>query len=146
MAYKKAPFHDIAWPVIEEVLSIKTQKVSEQAIYSVEKISEYLGINTIFERSSEKYSETRGHDKTLRLLEISRINRANTYINPIGGQDLYNKEEFRQNNIELQFLKPQVVVYKQYTNSFISELSILDVMMFNSVVEIRNMLNNYELI
>ena len=146
MAYKKAPFYNDVWPVIEEILGIKTQNISKQAIYSVEKVCEYLSINTNFEISSQTYHQTKGMNKADRLIEICRINGAATYINPIGGKELYKKETFKAVNIELHFLKTIFTEYKQFKNEFIPALSIIDVMMFNSVEEIHKMLDNYELV
>ena len=39
-----------------------------------------------------------------------------------------------------------MVRYKQYENSFVSNLSIIDVIMFNSIPGVRNMLNDYQLV
>ena len=40
----------------------------------------------------------------------------------------------------------QEIIYKQFNNEFQSNLSIIDVMMFNSKEEIKQLLNKYELI
>jgi hypothetical protein len=85
-------------------------------------------------------------DKADRLIEICKLNGATTYINPIGGKELYKKETFKQKNIGLHFLKTNFTEYRQFQNEFIPALSILDVMMFNSVEEIHKMLDNYELV
>ena len=50
------------------------------------------------------------------------------------------------NGIELKFLKSDLVPYKQFANDFVPGLSIIDVLMFNSVEEIKRMLNQYELV
>ena len=67
------------------------------------------------------------------------------YINPIGGTELYDKKEFINEGIELQFIKADSIQYTQYNNSFIPNLSIIDVMMFNSKREIKKMLEHYSL-
>ena len=72
--------------------------------------------------------------------------KATNYHNLIGGIDIYDKHQFSKNNISLSFLKSKDVIYKQFKNEFIPNLSIIDIMMFNSVAEIKNMLNAYELI
>ncbi|MFR1676221.1 MAG: WbqC family protein, partial [Fusobacterium sp.] len=64
----------------------------------------------------------------------------------IGGQELYSFEEFKNNGIELKFLKTEEIIYKQFTNEFIPNLSILDVMMFNSKEKVKEFLENYTLI
>ena len=67
------------------------------------------------------------------------------YINPIGGTKLYSKEEFARHNIKLSFLKTNDVKYKQFGDEFIPNLSIIDVMMFNSREKIEEMLDQYTL-
>ena len=60
--------------------------------------------------------------------------------------ELYDKEEFSQNGIELKFLQTDNFKYKQYDNSFVLNLSIIDVMMFNSIEEVKKMLEKYKLL
>ena len=78
-------------------------------------------------------------------MALCKSENANIYINAIGGKELYCKEVFANENIELKFIKSKEIVYKQFENTFIPWLSIIDVMMFNSKDEIRKMLNEYEL-
>ncbi|MFW6046621.1 MAG: WbqC family protein [Candidatus Woesearchaeota archaeon] len=146
MAYKKAPFYKKCMPLIQEIMNYETQNISDLAVYSVKKVCEYLDLKTQFETSSEKYTATRGFEKSKRLKEICKLNKASNYVNPIGGQKIYNKEDFQKEGIKLQFIKPNITEYKQFNNEFIPGLSILDIMMFNSVADIHNMLDNYELI
>lgn len=64
----------------------------------------------------------------------------------MGGQELYDKKEFAKKGIELSFLKENIIPYNQFENEFISRLSIIDVLMFNSKEDIQDMLNNYKLV
>ena len=48
--------------------------------------------------------------------------------------------------IELKFLKSNVIEYKQFEDEFIPWLSIIDVLMFNSKNEVKNLLNEYTLV
>jgi hypothetical protein len=80
-------------------------------------------------------------------MAICKINSATEYINPIGGQALYNKMEFKKREINLNFIKMHDFEYKQLGPSmFIPNLSIIDVLMFNSRDDIIFFLNQYELI
>jgi hypothetical protein len=91
----------------------------------------------------EKNNELKGQEK---IIHISKLLNADTYINAIGGQDLYDKESFKKACIDLKFIKTYSTSYTQFKNEFIPWLSILDVMMFNSIEEINKMLDDYELI
>ena len=65
------------------------------------------------------------------------------YLNAIGGQDLYDKQEFQEHDLKLEFLQTDKVIYKQLKNQFVPNLSIIDVLMFNSAEQIKQMLNQY---
>ncbi len=146
MAYKKAPFFDQAFPVIEACLDYETNKISELAIKTVMEVSNYLGINTSFEVSSQQYADTKGLQRAARLMAICKNADAQTYVNAAGGRDLYSKEDFENEGLSMFFIKPEIPVYIQYDGkTFVPELSIIDVMMFNPVKKIAEMLNDYEL-
>jgi hypothetical protein len=85
----------------------------------------------------------RGQEK---ILEICKLLNATTYINPIGGQSLYDKNFFKLEGIELYFIQSRFSQYKQFGSDFIGGLSIIDVMMFNSVEKVNEMLDNCQLI
>ena len=68
------------------------------------------------------------------------------YINAIGGMNLYSRESFKDNGIDLKFIKSSSIQYDQFKNEFVPWLSIIDVMMFNSKEKIKEYLNLYELI
>ena len=79
-------------------------------------------------------------------MEICHILKADTYINAIGGETLYNKDEFKKRNIDLFFLKTEAILYQQFKSPFVPNLSIIDVIMHNSVGEVKEILNKYKLI
>lgn len=53
----------------------------------------------------------------------------------------YKKDEFYKQAIKLIFIKPNEIIYKQFDNEFIPNLSIIDVMMFNSLEQIKEILD-----
>lgn len=143
--YKKAPYFKQVWPLLETNLKLKTTSLADIAINSVRSVTNYLGMKTKFEISSVSYPETKALERSERLKQICRKTHADTYINAIGGIDLYDKNDFLKNHINLQFLKPQLLQYKQYKETFIPGLSIIDVLMFNSIEDIHLMLESYKL-
>ena len=56
--------------------------------------------------------------------------------------ELYSRDTFKNETIDLFFLKTNDVKYRQLENEFIPNLSIIDVMMFNSSEEIKEILNS----
>jgi hypothetical protein len=62
-----------------------------------------------------------------RVIAICKALGANQYINPPGGIDLYSKQNFSRNGIDLLFLEPILKEYRQKLMVFESHLSILDI-------------------
>jgi hypothetical protein len=75
-----------------------------------------------------------------KVISICKAKSATTYINPIGGIELYNKNNFYKEGIHLQFLQAKNITYTQFKNEFIPWLSIIDVMMFNSKEGVKELL------
>ena len=143
--YKKAANFEITFSIVENIINSESRFLIELHIKSFELINKYLGITTIIVDSSTIYNNQglKGQD---RILDICMKENADHYINPLGGQELYDKELFINNGIKLNFLKSKEINYLQFNKEFIPWLSIIDVMMFNSPEEIIKMLNEYELI
>lgn len=144
-SYKKSPHYDLVITLIVSVLNKNFSTISELAIDSAISISKYLGLITKFIISSEKY-KNQEMERAARLIDICKQEGADEYLNAIGGMELYSKEEFEEQGIKLNFIKSQPIEYKQFKNEFVPWLSIIDVLMFNSVEEINEMLDGYNLI
>jgi hypothetical protein len=145
MAYYKAPYCSSVKELISEVLESEVRDIAVFISRSMRIICDYLSIETKFILSSEieKDETLKGQD---RVIEINQLLGSTHYINPIGGMELFSKEAFRKAGIELSFLRMRPVVYKQYNNEFVPNLSIIDVMMFNSREEIKELLGEYDLL
>jgi hypothetical protein len=113
--------------------------------YSLKETLQFLSISTKITVSStiEIDNSLKSEDK---VLAICKAQNASTYINPIGGIELYSKERFKLNGINLQFQKSNPINYSQYKNEFVPWLSILDVLMFNTKEEVKIFLNDYQLL
>lgn len=144
-AYNKAPYYNVVMPFLENILKCGERNIASYIVKSFEVICEYLGITTeiFFSSDLDKDCNLKGKDK---VLSICRLLKATEYYNVIAGKELYSFREFRDHGIALKFLKPGDVVYKQFENEFQKDLSIIDVMMFNSKIRIGEYLNNYEVV
>jgi len=143
--YSKAPFFQSVYPCLEDILKVNENNVAEFVKNSLKRILDYLGISVEIRRSSHlRFDKSlKGQD---RIIAILKALGGNCYINPIGGQDLYSPAEFAANNIDLRFLNCKSESYKQFSNEFVPNLSIIDVLMFNSIEQIRLMLKQFELV
>ncbi len=81
-----------------------------------------------------------------KVLELCKLTSTNHYINAIGGQSLYQHQDFSDAGVKLSFLQPTIQTYSQFGSDFIAGLSILDVLMFNGKEKTAGMINNYKLI
>ena len=61
-------------------------------------------------------------------------------------QELYSKDEFKEYGIDLYFIKMDNIEYKQFSNEFIPNLSIIDVLMHNGKEGTKELLNRYTLV
>jgi hypothetical protein len=138
-AYLKAPFFEETFVFFEQCLSFENRNLFEFIYNSVKSICNYLDINTEIKKSSELQisSHLKSQDK---VKAICKTLRGKTYINPIGGVELYDKNDFLNNDLELFFLRSKNVSYPQFGNEFESFLSILDIMMFNDIKKVKEML------
>lgn len=144
-SYASAPHFDKAYPIVEEILNSSTNSISVLAYNSLKHICDYLDIKTEFVKSSAIYKNDNlsGID---RVLDICSIENSKHYINPIGGRILYDKRRFIEQGILLNFIKTDDIVYPQFNNKFVKNLSIIDILMFNSVEQIRQHLQKHELV
>lgn len=143
--YKKAPNFKNVDQLIKTILNINCNSISELAIETVIEVSKYLSINTKFIIASEKYNN-KDFQRQNRLIDICKKENATHYINALGGQELYDKESFKKQDVELSFIKSLPIKYNQFNNEFVPWLSIIDVLMFNSKEDIIDLLNQYELV
>lgn len=136
-AYSRAPYYQEVYPLIEEVIKFPTNKLSIYLLNSIKKINLYLGLTTEIINSSKIYKNTnlKGQE---RIIDICLKEKAETYLNAEGGHHLYDEEKFKESNINLKFIKPSLIPYKQMQDEFIPSLSILDILMFNKNTFINN--------
>ena len=143
-AYRKAPHFPEVFPLFEELLESADRNVAHYNGNLARRIAQYLGIACRIVDSSalEKDDSLAGE---ARVLEICKRLGATDYTNPIGGTSLYHGDAFAQQGITLRFLEAQNMRYPQHGDSWVPFLSIIDVLMFNSVEETRKLLGAYTL-
>jgi hypothetical protein len=143
--YKKAPYFEVTMELIRGILESEETHIAKLAVLGVKEICRRIGIATEIVDSAAVYNNAHMNGQE-RVLDICIREKANRYINAINGRDLYSKETFEAKGIQLNFLKTGDIVYPQFDNEFVPNLSIVDVLMFNSVDSIKEILNKCELI
>ena len=140
----KAPFYNEVNQLVKEILSKECSTLLDLSIESTRTICDYIGIEFNYEIASrinfDKNSVSQPGDWAL---EISKYKKASEYINPPGGYDIFDENKFIENGIKLSFLRSGLSPYKQsWRKNFMSGLSILDLIMFNSPEESWQIINN----
>jgi hypothetical protein len=131
--------------LLEQIIRHEDANLFRFLHYSIAKTCEHLGITTEIRISSDIAIDhgLKGQD---RVLAVCKTVGARIYVNAIGGTELYSKDKFRENGLELRFIKSSPFEYTQFGESFVPWLSIVDVMMFNPLDRIRaSILTDYEL-
>lgn len=144
-SYSKSPYFQEVFELLSKCLNNPEKNLFKFIYDSIVLINDYLAIKTPIVISSSINADhtLKSQDK---VLSLCKAQKADVYINSIGGVELYDKAIFKQNGIKLNFIKSDPIKYKQFNNEFISWLSIIDVMMFNSKEQIQEYLNKYTLI
>lgn len=145
-AYQRAPYFEQTYPLIEQIIQYEDTNLFRFIHHSIVKVCEHLKIKTEIKISSEIAIDHRlkNQDKVLALCQAAG---ANSYVNAIGGMELYSKEVFLEKEIDLKFIQSKPFEYPQFGNAFVPWLSIIDVMMFNPLNDIQALIaTNYELI
>jgi hypothetical protein len=145
-AYRKAPYFELVYEMIRSIVGAEHKTIADLAASSICVTSEYLNIKTKFITSSKRGYDNTNLKSQERVIDICQKENALKYINPMGGADLYSKEDFLEKKLSLHFLKTIPINYKQFNNLFVPNLSMIDVLMFNSVDSIQGFLERYELL
>lgn len=147
--YKKAQYFSSTIKIVEEILGFKDRSVSFFNVNQLQVLCNYFEVKTKFINSSE-WETNSVSDLSTQERVINKLNKLdylsiNHFINPVGGTEIYKKQYFEERNYKLSFLKSGEILYTQFSDSFLPNLSIIDVMMFNHPLKIKEMLSKYTL-
>jgi len=130
-AYRKAPYFAETYALVERIVRHEDHNLFHFLRHSIGQVCDRLGVRTEIKTSSQVTIDDRlkGAD---RVLALCKAVGAQTYVNAIGGADLYSKQTFKNEGVDLMFIKARPFEYHQFSDPFVPWLSIIDVMMFNS--------------
>lgn len=139
--YKRAPFFMEVYPLVEEIVNNKERNLFEYLYNSITKIVDFLSIDTIIDKSSD-IETSKNLMSADRVLGICKDLKADIYINPIGGVDLYSKEEFLSQGVSISFLESAVGDYEQFGCEHHPNLSVIDILMHLGKSRVKNIIND----
>jgi len=138
---KKAPYYNDVLTLLDTIFKEQTESIVDLNYKSLKLICNYLDITTpikIWSEMNLEIEEVNAPDEW--ALNICKKINATTYINPIGGLSFFDTKKYLTSNIDIKFIKSKEILYNQFDNNFTPWLSIIDILMFNSKNNIKNML------
>lgn len=149
--YLKAPFYASHREIIERIVLYPDNNIGKYNAFGIKTLASYLDIPANIIVSSEitdpYYRESMDNLSCQDMvLFLCQYHHADTYINAIGGTELYSKEVFASHGIQLNFIQMDSIRYQQYSKYFVEKLSIVDVLAFHSREDVKELLNRYTLI
>jgi hypothetical protein len=164
--YRRAPYFEEVYALVEQIVGVEHDRLAALNAAAVRALAGFLDIRAAIvsdvshyewleeeleaetSETNSFYLRTQGlsDTKTIRVLCICRAERADTFVNAIGGQALYDKAIFGRNAIDLHFVKTLPHSYEQGPHEFIPGMSIIDVLMHCGRAGTRRLLDRYELV
>lgn len=144
-AYGKAPYYAPVSALMENLINYPATRLDAFLLNSIREIVRYLSLGVEIVNTSRIYKNAhlKGQE---RILDICRQERADTYINPIGGMGLYDRTRFAERGLSLYFLRSRPISYSQGKGEHIPWLSIMDLLMFNEPAVTRRLLTEMDLV
>lgn len=144
----KAPYYNTTIELLKHIFQNKWEDITSLNVFALKKVCTYLNIPFEYQIYSKAGYDVRDrvtHPGEWALL-IAKHYQANQYINPCGGKEIFIKDQYYQNGIDVKFLQNHLPPYNQRRTTFESGLSIIDVLMYNSPEKTVNMIDAYTLI
>jgi len=143
---KRSPFYNQVQELLVKCFEIEETNITKLNGHILSVICDYIGIPYKVEISSEMNFDYSGvSDAGEWALAVSDQLKAEEYINPSGGIELFDPAKFVEKNIKLTFIHPKITEYSQRRGVFEPGMSILDILMFNSPDAVTDMLQNFKL-
>jgi WbqC-like protein family len=137
----KAPYFEKIIRLVEECLSIVEPFLSPLNVAILDKLCQYMGIPFEYQYFSEmnlKLGVVEGPGDW--ALCIAEAMGAKEYVNPPGGEGIFDRSKFERAGIKLTIRNLRPIKYECKSYEFVPGLSIIDVLMWNSPDKVRGYL------
>lgn len=144
--YKKiAKYYFQVKNIIEEIFENQYDSITQLNLESTRRICNYLNISTPIISFSDLNIEIKvpNAPDEWALNICTSLKNVKEYWNPIGGKEFFDVKKYQDADIQVKFLKHQLPEYSQNRAVFQSGLSIIDVLMFNSVENVNIMIDQF---
>ena len=144
--YKKnAPYFRETSQLVEECLAVEENSLSRLNVAILYKVCCHLGFPFEYEYFSEMELELGTVDEPGDwALRISEKLKAEEYVNPAGGTAIFDSSKFEVHGIKLTIRNMPHIEYTCRGYEFIPGLSIIDVLMWNPSVKVKDYLDAHK--
>lgn len=141
---KKAPYFDAVSILINDVFDSATDdSLVNLNVQGLSAVCKYLGIRFEYRICSELNLPLPVNLKPGEWApEICSMLGASSYVNPIGGQELFDPVEFSRRGVSLHLAHAKSFSYNTAHYQYEQNLSILDVLMWNSPTDVADAVRN----
>lgn len=131
---KKAPYFKEATKLVTDSFSsLESDFLLELNVKALKTVCDYLEISFKWSQCSKMNLDLDNVEHAGQwALKIARQLKATTYINPPGGKSIFKQSEWDDAGINLQFTNMPAFDYKTDPYEFIRNLSIIDILMWNT--------------
>jgi len=143
-SYCKSEYFASVFPIIEKIIFYETDNLADFLVNQLLEFSAFIGFKTEFVLSSRVY-KNQFLSGQARIIDICKYEKADIYLNAIGGQSLYDSRAFDDAGVELNFIEMRPLPYRQKSYTFIPYLSIIDVLMNVGADGVKEHLRAFEL-
>ncbi|WP_367925044.1 WbqC family protein [uncultured Ruthenibacterium sp.] len=146
--YRRAPYFCSVQELLEDIFSVPCTHLADFNIRATKKVCAYLNIDTpieVFSQMNLQYKKPTAPDEWALNVSLA-LPGITEYWNAPGGAAFYDRQKYTDAGIEIKFQKMILDEYPQKGGPFEPGLSIIDVMMFNSVENIQEMMDHYEFV
>jgi hypothetical protein len=130
----KSPYYADVTKLLDNIYSFKTDKLSEFNINAIESITQYLGLNRKFLKSSDLLVSG---SSSLKLLNIVKLLGGKTYLSGHGAKNYLEYGLFENANIEVEYINYHILPYQQFHGEFTPFVSVIDLIAHNGTNSIN---------
>ena len=130
--YGRAPFFKLYFEKLENLYQFEWQNLAQFNITAIRLLMSLIGIDTptIIASEIKALNQNSQISAAERLIIATKAVGADCYLSGIGGCNYLQPELFAKNDIKLKFQSFEHPVYRQMTNDFLPNMSVLD-LLFN---------------
>ena len=121
--YKKAPFFNLVYPDLEELIKNGSKNLTELNADILLFLCKKFNIETKFVKSSSLDIHSNREQK---VIDICLALKGTIYYSGSGAKSYQNEENFLLNGLKLEYSSYKIMPYEQLWGEFVSNISIID--------------------